>query len=164
MISRNSVATVTILLLTVTLVGCVEKQGSDTPDGNDQIRSAIQEQNKKFMETLRNGNMEAFSTVFIEESGKMMPPGRPAVIGRDSIIQFMQNMRKNGVSKINLTTQELYPMTNHAIEVGKYEVFMGDTNRVDYGKYMVYWKKYDGKWRIYRDIWNSSRPAATSSQ
>ena len=33
------------------------------------------------------------------------------------------------------------------------------TKTVDKGNYIVVWKKDDGKWKIFRDIWNSSEKA-----
>jgi ketosteroid isomerase-like protein len=155
---RRALILALVLLMSA---GCVEKEKADSAMMNEQVQQSIRDQNEKFMETFVNGNMEAFSTVFIDESGKMMPPDQSAVTGRDSIMQFMHGMRNNGVSRIVLQTRELYPYTHHAVEVGNYQVYMDDTTRADRGKYMVYWKRSDGKWRIYRNIWNSDLTSAT---
>ena len=34
-----------------------------------------------------------------------------------------------------------------------------DGKHLDHGKYLVFYKKEGGRWKIYRDIWNSSMPA-----
>jgi hypothetical protein len=44
--------------------------------------------------------------------------------------------------------------------VGKYTL-TGDAGKVlDQGKYVVVWKRELGQWKLYRDIWNTSVPAA----
>lgn len=137
--------------------GCVEKQDAATSSTKtEQVRSAIQQQNEKFVETFQNGNMDAFSTVFIDESGKMMPPNHDSITGREAIMKYMKAMKGNGVTRFELTTKELYPYSGHAIEIGQYTMFMDDTTKMDGGKYMTYWKRSDGQWRVYRNIWNSN--------
>ena len=43
-------------------------------------------------------------------------------------------------------------------EVGKYEL-MGDKDMsMDKGKFIVIWKNDNGKWKMYRDVWNSDMP------
>lgn len=88
----------------------------------------------------------------------MMPPGQEVVMGREPIMEHMKKMKQRGINHIKLTTNELYPHKGYALEVGSYQIYVSDNQQVDHGKYMVYWKKSDGEWRIYRDIWNSSRP------
>ncbi len=147
----------TLLTFLLVMAACTEKVPDRKGMDNQRIEKTIAKQNEKFMETLRNGNMEAFGTLFVKESGKMMPPNRPAVTGRDSIVAYMKHQRNEGFYDIKLQTKELYPYSDYAIEIGEYEVFMEGQDQVDQGKYMVYWKKSDGQWRIYRDIWNSNR-------
>jgi ketosteroid isomerase-like protein len=33
-----------------------------------------------------------------------------------------------------------------------------DGKHLDHGPYLTFYKKADGAWKIYRDIWNSSIP------
>ncbi len=40
---------------------------------------------------------------------------------------------------------------------------MGDGSKnVDKGKYIVVWKKENGDWKVWRDIWNSDNPPPPS--
>jgi ketosteroid isomerase-like protein len=32
--------------------------------------------------------------------------------------------------------------------------------QIDRGKYITVWKKQQGQWKLHRDIWNTSMPAA----
>lgn len=41
---------------------------------------------------------------------------------------------------------------------GTYEMTDADNKTIDKGKYISVWKRDNGSWKIYRDIWNSSMP------
>ena len=45
-------------------------------------------------------------------------------------------------------------------ETAHYEMYGADNKLLDKGKYVVVWKPVNGEWKLYRDIWNSSMPAA----
>jgi hypothetical protein len=47
-----------------------------------------------------------------------------------------------------------------AHEVGTYAMLGADGKELDRGKYIVIWKKEGNAWKIHRDIWNTSMPAA----
>jgi ketosteroid isomerase-like protein len=46
-------------------------------------------------------------------------------------------------------------------EEGVYEIKTKDGKQLDKGKYIVLWKKEDGKWKLHRDISNSDLPLAS---
>lgn len=81
-------------------------------------------------------------------------------------------MVKGGV-KVQLKTDSVEAHGDMAIEVGTYTVNLQPPGKepvkgVDAGKYLVAWKKAQGNWLLYRDMWNSSRsapsrPAAVSA-
>jgi ketosteroid isomerase-like protein len=41
-------------------------------------------------------------------------------------------------------------------------MFAADNKSLDKGKYVAVWKKENGTWKMYRDIWNSNMSAATT--
>ena len=47
-----------------------------------------------------------------------------------------------------------------AIEVGRAELFDAAGEIADTLKYIVIWKRVDGKWKLHRDIFNSITPAS----
>jgi len=48
------------------------------------------------------------------------------------------------------------------VEEGEY-TFMGeDGEQLDKGKYIVLWKMEDGKWKLFRDCYNSDLPIPSS--
>jgi len=58
-----------------------------------------------------------------------------------------------------LETLELEGHGETVYEVGKYTLRGTAGELLDQGKYLVVWKREKGRWRLHRDIWNSSRPA-----
>lgn len=59
---------------------------------------------------------------------------------------------------VTLETVSVRAFGSTAIERGKYTLIAG-TEAVDTGKYLVVWRLEGGRWKLYRDIWNTSRTA-----
>ena len=45
---------------------------------------------------------------------------------------------------------------DYALETGSWVATAPDGKHLDHGPYLTLYKKSDGGWKIYRDIWNSS--------
>ncbi len=58
-------------------------------------------------------------------------------------------------AKNTLTMQDVTGSGDYAVETGKW-VATSDGKHLDHGQYLTFYKKADGGWKIYRDIWNSS--------
>jgi ketosteroid isomerase-like protein len=58
-----------------------------------------------------------------------------------------------------LTTEEVMGGPDVVVETGTYEILGDKAVSFDKGKFIVAWKKENGKWKMHRDIWNSSNPA-----
>ena len=65
-----------------------------------------------------------------------------------------------GVKDLKLTTDEVSGNEEQLAETGKYEIYDAENKLLDKGKYVVVWKLVNGSWKMYRDIWNTSMPAA----
>lgn len=50
-----------------------------------------------------------------------------------------------------------------AIEMGRYQPLATSDAVADQGKYIVVWKNENGAWKLHRDIWTTSEPAAVRS-
>jgi ketosteroid isomerase-like protein len=67
---------------------------------------------------------------------------------------------ETGERAVELETAEVGGKGDVVYEVGTYTLFGDQGQAVDNGKYVVVWKRERGAWKLHRDIWNSSRPAA----
>jgi ketosteroid isomerase-like protein len=65
-----------------------------------------------------------------------------------------------GITAVKLETAEVESHGNTTHEVGTYILQGAGGQGLDTGKYVVIWKQEAGQWKLHRDIWNSSRPAA----
>jgi ketosteroid isomerase-like protein len=92
----------------------------------------------------------------------LMPDGMPTFHGRKAIRQFFGGAIEQGVVAARFTTQEADGDDQHALEVGRYELFAalpnGERTCVDDGRYFAAWRKTDSGWRICRDMFNRYRP------
>jgi ketosteroid isomerase-like protein len=82
-------------------------------------------------------------------------------MGAQPIQAFWQAIFGMGIKEVKLETIEVEGQESTAIEVGKY-ILQGDKGQsLDEGKYIVIWKQESGRWKLYRDIFNSNKPAAS---
>jgi len=58
--------------------------------------------------------------------------------------------------KNSLTTGEVLDGGDLVVATGGFTATGADGKHLDHGKYMTTYKKIDGAWHIYSDIWNSS--------
>ena len=125
------------------------------------LRSEIEEANQIWMNGVATKDTEAVASVYTEDA-TVMPPNVPAMIGREGAKNLVSGALNSGISAVKLTTIDVYGIDDIAVENGKYEMMAGD-QIADEGKYLVGWKKVEGKWLIHKDIFNSNLPVANTS-
>jgi ketosteroid isomerase-like protein len=100
---------------------------------------------------------------FYAPGATLMAPNYPAFRGRDAIQKFWTGFLATGSVDATLTsTNVTQPSSDVAIETGRYDVSLhpaGGQPIKDAGKYIVVWKKSNGRWWAYEDIFNSDLPA-----
>ncbi len=119
-------------------------------------KEEIIDANKEFMTLFAANDSIGLSNLYTKDA-KFMMTGAPAISGTKNIQSTFSAIMKSGVSSVNLVTVDVWGMENLITEEGELSLFVGDTE-VDKGKYIVLWKKEDGKWKFFRDIFNSNIP------
>lgn len=124
------------------------------------VAKIIKANNKALGAEVAAGNAAAVAKMYAK-GAKLMPQHAGILKGKD-ILGFWKGAIDMGIRGAKLKTQEVeLAGAGTAIEVGTYVLSAADGTVLDEGKYVVVWKK-DGKaWKLYRDIFNTSRPAAT---
>jgi ketosteroid isomerase-like protein len=118
----------------------------------------IEEGNKQWSVAFSTGDNAALAAMYTPNA-QLLPMHSEIVSGMEAIQQFWQGVIASGVKGATLTTIEVDEQGDTAYEVEKYEL-RGEGNKVlDHGKYVVVWKRGQGKRRLHRDIWNSNMPA-----
>ena len=96
------------------------------------------------------------------EDARLMAEGMPTFQGREAIRGFFGGAIAQGVVAARFTTQEVDGDDEQALEIGRYELFAalpnGERVCVDDGRYFVAWRRIDGAWRMYRDMFNRATP------
>ncbi|MFN8245079.1 MAG: nuclear transport factor 2 family protein [Ferruginibacter sp.] len=124
----------------------------------DEARKAIDEQNKSY----GDGFAKMDSSLFLDhytEDACIMPGGAPKLCGREGLLGFFHaGTQKMGVRNIAVTTDEVFGTEEAMVEVGQYQLYSDSakTKPTEKGKFIVVWKKVDGKWKMHRDIFNPS--------
>ena len=123
------------------------------------IRAKVNAGNKKFMEAFSRKDAAELAKLY-SKGGQLLPPTSEVVTGRDAIQAFWQGALDMGLAQAKLETMEVEAHRDTGIEVGKYTLLAADGQVADAGKYIVIWKIEGKSWKLHRDIWNTSQPAA----
>ena len=127
-----------------------------------QVKNAIEEQGKKFIEVSLQGDAAAAAALFTEDA-YLLPPNSELLQGKQATEAFWQTAwAQMKITELDTTTEELYGSGDMAYEVGKYTLkFQLESleSLEEKGKYVVIWKKMaDGTWKRHVDIWNADSP------
>jgi ketosteroid isomerase-like protein len=124
---------------------------------SDDVRKAIEATETEFSMLFGRGDIDALSHLYAEDA-VVMAPNTETVFGRRAIQAFWQAARNAGVRRLSVRTVEVSGTGGDTTyEAGTYGLYDAVGNQIDDGKYVVIWRREGGPWRLYRDIWNSSR-------
>ena len=117
----------------------------------------IVEANQNFMTAFSNQDAEAMAALYTQDA-KLLPPNSDFVVGNEAVKNFWGGLFTAGADEAILETLEVFGTGSTASEVGTF-VIKSNGVELDHGKYVVVWKKVQGKFYLHRDCWNSSNPA-----
>ena len=120
--------------------------------------SEIAAANAALCAAIAAGDAEAAAACYTPD-GAFLLPAMEALAGREAIAGFFAGAFANGITGLDLVTDELEFLGDTAWEGGRYTLHAGDTV-ADHGKFIVVWKRQDGAWLLHRDIVSTNVPAA----
>ena len=120
-------------------------------DLREEIRSA----NDNFEKNFASGDARGMAALYTSD-GVLLPPGAGLQEGSDAIQNFWQMVMDMGIKEAHLETLDVEQEGDTAIEMGQYELSGAEGQRMDQGKYIVIWKRDQGKLKLHKDIWNTS--------
>jgi uncharacterized protein (TIGR02246 family) len=124
--------------------------------------NAIRRANGDFAANARAGNAQMLVNNFYAPDAVVMAPNYPPLRGRNAIQQFWTGFLATGSVDLALTSSNVtQPSSDVAIETGRYDLSLRPASGQavkDTGKYMVLWKKSNGRWWASDDIFNSDLP------
>jgi ketosteroid isomerase-like protein len=139
-------STRTRLAFALLLAGCATVSSNDFQPGDAE--RAIAHANQQMVAGIRSGNARQVAA-FYSDTATVMPPDAPAVTGRDAITQYWSGILRDGGLETTVVTDNVTQSCGDmAAERGHYEV------KGHKGTYVVVWRKIDGQWKIWSDIFN----------
>src|SRR5687768_38957 len=153
--------TILLTILAAYVVSC-----NSTPDSNatgstsfnlDSVKTHITEMNKSYGQRFKTNDAAFYKERYCKDAA-VYSPNVPAVVGIDSIINFFYNGGNNAEAIIELPPNDIYGNADLEVEDGTYNFPDGKGGNVDKGKFIAIWKQEDGKWKLYREIWNTDLP------
>ena len=151
----------TLALLTISTQSCNEKPKEKEATTNEfsltTAKAEIEEANRNYMELFAKKNSVGLANTYTVDA-KLMKAGAPSVVGKANIQKAWNDIINSGLTRIDLKTENVFGTEDLIAEEGIVTLFVkNDTVGVE--KYIVLWKKEDGKWKLFRDIFNSNLPA-----
>jgi uncharacterized protein (TIGR02246 family) len=146
--SRRAVLALCALALVAPLPAAAQGGGPRA-----EIDKAVQAWQKAF----NAGDIPAVAAFYTKDA-LLMPPGADPVTGPEGVQAVFAPVAKTR-EQMQLTTTDVTGSGTTALETGKWVMTSRDGKHLDHGQYLVFYKKEGGRWKIYRDIWNSSMPA-----
>jgi uncharacterized protein (TIGR02246 family) len=122
-------------------------------------RSGVEAANRQFMEAFGRGDATSVARLYTSNA-QLLPAHSDFVAGSTAIQRFWQGAMDMGLKGAILETIEVEAYGGTAHEVGRYTLKAAGGQVADSGKYLVVWKQEGGTWKLHRDIWTTSRPAA----
>lgn len=121
------------------------------------VKSAISDANKTFSDAVVKGDSVTIADLYASDAN-MFPPNMPKIENHDGILHLASAFSKMGIKNFSLESTSVYGTPDMVVEEGKWTMGDGSGKTVDNGKYIVLWKQENGKWKLWRDIWNSDNP------
>jgi ketosteroid isomerase-like protein len=94
------------------------------------------------------------------EDAKWMNPNAPSVVGKKALVSELSKLLNAGIASGKLNTVDVWGDENYVTEEGNYQLYAKDGTQIDKGKYLVLWKRVDGKLMFFRDMFSSDLPPA----
>jgi ketosteroid isomerase-like protein len=157
-----------LILLAAAFAGC-----NSTPDTNvaasneaastnfnlDSVKAHIAEMNKTYGKRFSTNDKTFYVERYCKDAA-VYCPNVPPVVGIDSIIGFFYTGGSNNEVVIELPPNDIYGNADLVVEDGTFNFPDGKGGSVDKGKFIALWKQEDGKWKLFREIWNTDLPPA----
>jgi len=122
-----------------------------------KTKQEIEAANQDFMDLVSKGDSVGIANMYATDA-KLMGPNEPAVTGKKNIQASFAYLIKAGITKADLKAIDVWGTPEIVTEEGELALFASDGTQIEKGKYIVVWKKEEGKWKIFRDMFNSDLP------
>lgn len=163
-IARFSLVPLALALLAACDMAEVRRDAATiSTDNLASVRAEIDRGNQRMMELVSRQQFDSLHLLYTDDA-VVMPQNSEPVAGTDAIRAWWEHGKELRLSRLDLETTDLEVSGDFGVETGRYTVTLQpDTTAApitDRGNYLVVWKRdSDGRWKLHRDIFNTSLPA-----
>jgi ketosteroid isomerase-like protein len=149
----RKIAILLSMVILVAFAACNNAPQAPAAFDPGSVKAEIIAANQQFGEAFVKGDSAGIAALYHTDA-KIFPPNMHAC-NRDEMSGMMKMIPSMHLKTMKLNTDEVSGGPDEIVETGNYEM-ADSTKTVDKGNYVVVWKKDGDKWKIFRDIWNSS--------
>jgi ketosteroid isomerase-like protein len=144
------------LIASIFLTSCGQKVNEQTLKSNQTDLSILEKEIelrlREYESHLKNGDSIALGNMYMEDAEII-----PSTIGRNNITKAFGNMIRDSITGSSFKTTKLWGNDQLLVEDGRGTWYHTNGTAVGSGRYLLVWKKDDGKWKILRDTWFSDK-------
>jgi ketosteroid isomerase-like protein len=161
-----SIFFLTIIFVALLTAGCGNNNTASTDTHKDStanfdvtaMRKIIDEKNNQFTKAHITHDSAVMINIYTQDA-KVFAPNSDVVIGRPAIAEMVSEYMKFDIKEFREETTALYGNEDYLINEGTYFMSYGKDNTSEKGKFINIWKKVDGDWKLFSNMWNTSMPA-----
>lgn len=147
--------TISVLLAGITAVVLACNSGTETSAvkvDKEQIKKEIQAKEDSFAQVYNSGELRSIG--YYADDATSFFQNRPALIGKEAIVEFLKSSIGTNSDKISFKTDEVFVSNdgNQVVEVGYFKVVDSTNTTVNKGNYMSLFEKRNGKYVCVRDM------------
>ncbi len=138
-------------MVLISFSACIKKVGEREAKSQTDMRmleKEIESRLREYEHHLQNGDSLALGDMYMLDAEII-----PSTVGRDNIIKAFGHMIRDSITGSRFETTQLWGNDQLLVEDGTGAWFHTDGTVVGRGRYLLVWKKDDGKWKILRDTW-----------
>ncbi len=143
---------IAVFMTTVIVMGCNQNTSEKASESNQVDLSVleleIESRLREYENHLRNGDSIALGEMYMENAEII-----PSTVGRNNIIKVFGSMIRDSITGSSFKTVGLWGNDQLLVEEGTGIWSHANGTVVGRGRYLLVWKKNDGKWKILRDTW-----------
>jgi ketosteroid isomerase-like protein len=123
----------------------------------DEAKTAIETAGQTFVIAMNKGDSITLANCYTTDA-KMMGPNEKAIVGRPAIQKVFSGWIKSGMPTFTMKTIEIWGNEEMMAAEEEWAFSDKDGKILDSGKSIELFKMEDGKWRMFRDCYNSDLP------
>lgn len=154
------------ILISVILIisGCkkstLETIGADEDETSVNLTNAKNEvisAGEIFVIAINNGDSIGAANCYTRDAKIMRPNSKP-IVGRTNIQKAFTKRLEHGKLRFSMKTIAIYGGENELTAEEEWMLSDNQGKIIDEGKSLEVYKKEDGKWKMFRDCFNSNKP------